>query len=356
MGRSIAALLLLVTIPSTLASGQTTAVISHNANLRPTPSTARAPIRMLPTGEAVALVTMTPVNGYYHVRTARGEDGWVHRLTIKIGVAARSALAASPPAPPQAPPAPAPPSPSSCGPGIEIVVDPSCPAVGTSRQLVPYAPDSDAGLRNMAKRHVPDSACTTATLTLDDVRSLQNYIDNTFADARTTKTTFAPTRSLKNIPTFDGMRSEGDSVSLSAYLIVAKDEGSESVNCGGHDGTDIHISLGPKSPHPTEYDGIIAEMIPQLPRPAGWDSTTVNRLAGKQVLVIGGLTYDNEHLVNDNPASPKPGQPKRFSLWEVHPITAFYVCPAGDGCDPAQLEQWATLTDWAGSHPVTTTR
>jgi hypothetical protein len=92
-------------------------------------------------------------------------------------------------------------------------------------------------------------------------------------------------------------------------------------------------------------------MIPQVAKPAGWDAGTLNRLTGKQVLVIGGLTYDNEHFVNDNPASPKSGQPKRFSLWEVHPITAFYVCPAGDGCDPGQLGQWMSLADWATAHP-----
>lgn len=65
---------------------------------------------------------------------------------------------------------------------------------------------------------------------------------------------------------------------------------------------------------------------------------------------VGSLTYDNEHFVNDNPASPKSGQPKRFALWEIHPITAFYVCPAGDGCDP-NAGQWVTLTDWAKAHP-----
>jgi hypothetical protein len=203
----------------------------------------------------------------------------------------------------------------------------------------------------MAKRHVPDPACAPKPFTLDDARSLQNYIDNTYADARTTKTQFAPTRSLKNIATFDGARSEGDPVALAAYLTIARDEGSESVNCGGADGTDIHISLGPKSAHTTEFDGIVAEMINQLPRPTGWDSTTLNRLAGKQVLVIGGLSYDNEHFVNDNAGSPKKGQPARFSLWEVHPITAFYVCPAGDGCDPTQLGQWMSLASWAAAHP-----
>lgn len=92
-------------------------------------------------------------------------------------------------------------------------------------------------------------------------------------------------------------------------------------------------------------------MIPQIAKPAGWDSVTLNRLAGKQVPPVGGLSYDNEHLVNDGPAHPKSGQPKRFSLWEIHPITAFYVCPAGDGYDPATLTGGQTLTAWAQAHP-----
>ena len=319
-----------------LAFAQTTAVVTHNANLRSTPSSAHTPIRALAPNETLTLETATEVNGYYRVRTARNEHGWVYRTLVKIGGT------------------PLPPPAATCGPGAEIVVHPSCPAVGMhsrNHQLVAYGADTDAGLRNMAKRHAPDPTCALKAFTLDDARSLQNYIDNTFGDARTTKTKFEPTRSLRDIGTFDGSMGEGDWVRVSAYLFIARDEGSESVNCAGNDGTDIHINLGPKSAHPLEYDGIVAEMIPQWPRPVGWDAATLNRLAGKQVLVAGGLTYDNEHYVNDNPARPISGQPKRFALWEIHPITAFYVCAAGDGCDPAHLGQWMTLEDWAKAHP-----
>jgi hypothetical protein len=337
---------LALTAGATITDAQTTATITRNVNLRPSPSSAQTPIRLLASGEPVTLISTTPVNSYYHVRTAKGEEGWVFRTFIKVGGAA--------PTPTQTPtttPTPPPPAPSACGPGQEAVPRASCPAVGTHGQNVAYAPTSDGGLRNLAKRHVPDPSCTPKAFTLDDARSLQNFIDNTFGDARTTKTKFEPTRSLRNIATFDGQMGEGDLVRLSVYLVIARDEHAESVNCGGTDGTDIHLSVGPKSAHPTEYDGIVAEMIPQVPRPTGWDSTTLNRLAGKQILIVGGLTYDNEHFVNDNPASPKAGQPKRFSLWEIHPITAFYVCPAGDGCNAAQLGQWVTLTDWAKAHP-----
>ena len=326
-----------VLVWSAIVLAQATATVTHNGNLRPTPSSAQPPIRLLTPPETLTLISSTQVNGYYHVRTAQGEEGWVYRNSVKLG---------GPPPPPP---------PTTCGPGTEALPHPSCPAVGMHKQngqLVAYAADSDAGLRNLAKRHLPDPTCAPKAFTLDDAHSMQNFIDNTFADARTTKTKFEPSHTaLRNIATFGGPMSEGDLVRLSAYVVKARDEGSESVNCAGNDGTDIHISVGPKTPHPSEYDGIVVEMIPQVARPAGWNTSTLNRLVGKQVLIVGSLSYDNEHFVNDDPTHPKGGQPKRFSLWEIHPIIAFHVCPAGDGCDPAQLAQWQTLTDWANAHP-----
>ena len=115
-----------------LARAQTTAVVTRNASLRSTPSSALTLIRLLVPNEALTLVTTAQVNGYYHVRTRRAKRG---------GCIARSSL--------------------------------------------------------------------------------------------------------------------------------ARDEGSESVNCAA--ATDIHTNLGPKSAHPVEHDGIVAETIPQLPRPTGWN-------------------------------------------------------------------------------------
>jgi hypothetical protein len=287
----------------TIAFAQGTATVTQNGNLRPTPSSAKPPIRLLTPPETLTLINTAQVNGYYHVRTAQGEEGWIFRNSVKLG--------GSPPPPP----------PTTCGPGTEIVPQASCPAVGMHKQngqLVAYHADSDAGLRNLAKRHVPDPNCAPKAFTLDDARSMQNFIDNTFADARTTKTKFEPNRNLHNIATFGGPMSEGDLVRLSAFLVKARDEGSESVNCAGNDGTDIHISVGPKIAHPTEYDGIVAEMIPQVPRPAGWGSVTLNRLTGKQVLIVGGLFVANSQIVLRTPLkelavpvtgpSPKPLQ------------------------------------------------
>lgn len=66
---------------------------------------------------------------------------------------------------------------------------------------------------------------------------------------------------------------------------------------------------------------------------------------------MAGLTYDNERLVNADSQHPKNGQPRRLSLWEIHPITALWVCAVGVGCDPAQHGLWMTLTDCATAHP-----
>lgn len=42
----------------------------------------------------------------------------------------------------------------------------------------------------------------------------------------------------------------------------------------------------------------------------------------------------------------KAGQPKRFSLWEVHPVTEVHVCmTANKQCDPKKVKapQWKRL-------------
>jgi len=148
-----------------------------------------------------------------------------------------------------------------------------------------------------------------------------------------------------------GPVSEGGLVQFAGFVIDAKDEHPESVNCAGQDGMDIHISLGDRTT--TEWHGIVAEMIPQIPKPTGWDRATLIRLKKNpkpQVLVIGGLTYDNEHLVNKNSAHPNGTQPKRMSLWEIHPIIEFLVCEMAS-CDPQQKTDWTTLESWAKTHP-----
>jgi hypothetical protein len=106
-----------------------------------------------------------------------------------------------------------------------------------------------------------------------------------------------------------GTVSEGDHVRLAGYVSEARAQGAEAVNCYDASQKDIHINIAPKNAG--RHQGIVVEMIPQLARPEGWNAATLNRLhkLQLQVLVLGGLTYDNEHRVNDRPTQPIGGQP-----------------------------------------------
>jgi hypothetical protein len=61
-----------------------TAIVRRNANLRPSPSTNQAPIRLLTPPEELRVLNLTPVNGYYNVATEQNEQGWVYGNFIQI--------------------------------------------------------------------------------------------------------------------------------------------------------------------------------------------------------------------------------------------------------------------------------
>jgi hypothetical protein len=79
------ALLLATWLWTTVVSAQPTATVTRDANLRSTPTTARPSIRLLIPPEVVTLVTTRAVNGFYYVRTARGERGWISRRLVRLG-------------------------------------------------------------------------------------------------------------------------------------------------------------------------------------------------------------------------------------------------------------------------------
>jgi hypothetical protein len=144
---------------------------------------------------------------------------------------------------------------------------------------------------------------------------------------------------------------EGKQVVLTAYVLISRQEGGESVNCGAkflpknprdpkyHD---IHISLVPSQDITNECSSVVAEMSPHH-RPDSWNRANVQKVAaaGALVRVTGQLFFDSSHIpCNGTQASA--GNPKRFSLWEIHPIYKFEVCTAN--CNGAG--QWAGLDQW----------
>ena len=108
---------LMLVLWASVASAQTVTV-TRNVNLREDPSSEYDPIRLLtPAEPPMALVEPAPDNGYYHVQTSAGEDGYVWGRNVTVSVTAPA------PAPTPAPmPAPGPGIPGSasmigCGDG-----------------------------------------------------------------------------------------------------------------------------------------------------------------------------------------------------------------------------------------------
>jgi hypothetical protein len=60
------------------------AVVQRNVNLRSDPSTSSEPIALLKPPARLTLLGADNQNGYYHVRTADGREGWVYGRNVSI--------------------------------------------------------------------------------------------------------------------------------------------------------------------------------------------------------------------------------------------------------------------------------
>jgi hypothetical protein len=97
MTRALRALLIIVLVclwgGAALA---TDAIVKRRATLRSDPSTEHPPIATLQPQEDVELIEPSQTAGYYKVRTAEGDEGWVYSRNLEI-------VTTSPAAPPPAP-------------------------------------------------------------------------------------------------------------------------------------------------------------------------------------------------------------------------------------------------------------
>ena len=216
-----------------------------------------------------------------------------------------------------------------------------CPARGCAE-----AGTADAKV-NTAKRAAPSGPLLH--LTLDDLESLQQQ-----ASAKPgvgTNRAIANRAVLQSFTSSAGTIGEGAFVQIVGFVIGLPSRPSankgESVNCRltGPANNDFHIPIGRQSDD-SEFEGLVVEMIPQ-DRPSDWTIKKLRRISKEErrVIIRGQLFYDNKHRVNDNPENDLPGQPKRFSLWEIHPVTEFFVC-LRESCDVANVAtEWTKLED-----------
>lgn len=190
-------------------------------------------------------------------------------------------------------------------------------------------------------------------LSFDDLLSLQDEVDELFGDDGYAELTKPERARLRKLHYSDGIVGEGDLVEVIGYISVKPEKtkphanaSGESVNCKltGSDNNDFHISVAEKSGG-SEFGGIVVEMIPQR-RNDAWTASQLQKVqkARLQVRVRGQLFFDNHHRVNKNAGHPIGGQPKRASLWEIHPVTQFDVCTK-TAC-AADSPHWTPLEDW----------
>jgi hypothetical protein len=220
----------------------------------------------------------------------------------------------------------------ACQPSLD-----QCPPNGCA------AADSPHALFNIRK-HGPGGG-SIERLALDDLKSLQLKADNLVGEAA--ELDAADRNLIANLKIGSHATGEGHLAAITGFLVGRPHANSgESVNCSLTDeaSNDFHISVA-RNASQTEFDSVVVEMVPQN-RNAAWtlDALDAVKKAQRRVVVVGQLFYDNAHRVNDNPNNVLPGQPKRFSLWEVHPIGQFFVCTA-NGCDANTLTGFTKLED-----------
>jgi hypothetical protein len=164
---------------------------------------------------------------------------------------------------------------------------------------------------------------------------------------------------------------EGEIVEADGYLYYAESTGPESSNCydSGASNVDIHIGIGfdakkvteakskPAAKTPQFLDlqahSMIVEMTPhyRAQKEPKWSLASLQAAYGKQVKVVGQLMADNDHhkTADDCALSGATSNCWRLSIWEIHPVTAFYVCTASAGCTSSSTTGWTKLEDWKPS-------
>jgi len=335
---------LVVTVIHVASAAATTGVVQRETNLRTTPSTQETPRRLLLPATRVDIVEPEPRDGFLHVKTPDGEEGWVWARNIRVeegraavalpgrAPARRAEARATQPLADRAAAARR----KSAGACADSLAD--CPDSGCA------GPDEPHGLLNRQKRTIPPDG-SAKLLTFKNLRALQAGTDKVTPEG----VDISDRSLLHNIDVGGLTAGEGDLVDVVGFIApdrTLRPGSAESVNCRltGAGNNDVHVPIVEHADD-SEFQSLVVEPIPQHRDPA-WTLTALQRLQsqGTLLLIRGQLFYDNLHQVNDDPEHQVGTQPKRFTLWEVHPITHILTCAEqGNACDPGAADQWSEL-------------
>jgi len=287
------------------------AEVTRNANLRPDPSSAHAPIEKLHLGDEVELVELGPVSGYYHVTTEDGREGWVssHYVDVK---------------------------PTST---LELTTAGSQPASDISENWGKPTP-------NKTTLTGPDGNCpwngnntdpdTYARKNRSDVPTQYHDVDFSaihdlpFPNDKPIRANWSPEH-LAEIARYEGvpLRTIG-------YLVAFKPQNGhgEGTNCGFTlaSETDTHMALVGEAGD-AEKNSVVIEFTPRfLKAHAHWSKTFLSKWLDTDtpVRISGWLLLDPDHRNHLNKF--------RYTLWEIHPITKIEVFENNQWKDIDQLQ------------------
>jgi hypothetical protein len=288
------------------------------------PKNGSTALNRLPAGTEMKWVSGQKKGNFLRVVSARGPIGWVPAKDVET-------VESVPPTAERALQAAA----TACAANLKACPEIGCGTAGTTQAVV-----------NEAKRRAPASG-PALLLTFADFSALQHQADQLVGQGN--ELTEAERATLKDMTVSSGSVSEGGLVRLTAFIALGPPPHAntgESVNCRlkGPANNDFHINIAENATEDA-FDGVVVEMIPQE-RPAAWTTAKLGtfQTQRRRILIEGNLLYDNKHVVNSDRDNPIGGQPSRFSLWEIHRITRFWVCQkAGGACDPANESEWTEL-------------
>ena len=338
--RSILAALLLLLLPA--YGWADYLILSRSAQLKSEPRTDSDTLVKLNSSAQVELLEPKQQNGYYHVQDPdSGQSGWIYRTLGRRYSDAETAV--STPTSPEFAARKTAAKKRASGPCVSDLAH--CPVSGCE------PPDSDHGRLNKQKRNRPPTG-SAVTLTFDDFRTLQKKFNALHLPVGPGTELSADDRSrlAQGFDLGHGVKvGEGRLVQLVGYISPDRDlraSGGESVNCRlpGAESNDIHVPMV-EQPEGSEYESIVVEPIPQ-DRPNAWSLAMFKKAQADGVLLMirGQLLMDNQHLVHTDPDDGLDRQPKRFTLWEIHPITQIFQCTRADNkCVASDMSTWAEI-------------
>jgi hypothetical protein len=281
-----------------------TAVVSRHVILRAKPATDAAQLEALDPPEEVEILDATPENGFLHVETEDGTQGWVFAKFVRV----------PPPAETLLPKAAATES-DAAATVSENWKKPEPVSKTFTVDGTPCGPDGSGDKRdkgtNLRKNRV-DIPTSYHAVTWKGIAELSYPTPSPKSRENFTPEQLEPITKV-----------EGAAVSTIGYVVAVKPQAgnTESCNCSmkGEKATDWHIALV-EHPGDGEATSIVVEPTPRIKKDhPKWTKKNLEPWlnADLPVRISGWLLFDPQHRNHL--------KKYRSTLWEIHPITKIEV-------------------------------